>query len=231
MGDRRYCKKCKTQLEYRLGNYECPDCGYSEPAASAAAETPVMARARGLSTHKNLDPGAAYKLINPEVSETAQLVEELQPKYGPKARMERSKGDSLRDERMLTAGALLAGAGFNIYTLLYTETGMSHIDELTQQYYQLPDPQNTSNLLLGLTVVGLLFIFAGLFLGDLWVKWLAAFILLLVALSTILGIMTPGAPADICYSVQGGVALLVSLWGLYFFSRDIQNTATGDDAL
>lgn len=231
MAAARKCKKCGGEMEFRLGNYECVDCGAVEAPPPPVSDEPGPRRLKGLSSHSNLDPGAAYKLINPELSDTPQLIEELQPKYGPKARREESKSDPLRDERYVCIGLALAATIFNVYTLLFTESGMTNVELLTGQMTFLPDPQTFSNIFIAVCVAGLVFFAGGVLLKEMWLKWLAVLIVTGVFLTTALGLMTPGITQTICNSLQGWIAIIVGLWLLIFFSRDIPNTATGDDAM
>jgi hypothetical protein len=228
MAERRYCKKCQTEMDFRLGQYECPDCGYTEVPQ---AEAPAAPQPRGLSSHKNLDPTAAFKLINPEKSQTAQLVDEHEPRFGPKARRAEQRADAMRDERIVSLVLGLLATGFNLYTLLFTNPGMDKIEMLTAQVDFLPDPQTFSNIIIAASVVGLIFFTAALFMRFPWLKWFAVLLVLGVMGITAYGMLTPGAPAAVCMSLQGWIAILVGLWLVIFFSRDIPNTASGDDAL
>jgi hypothetical protein len=206
------------------------DCGQIVASQPPEPE-PAAPRIRGLSSHSNLDPAAAYKLIHAQPAAEDEPGEAPPPKYGPLARRQEVKPDALRDERMVCISLAVAATAFNLYMLLFTERGMDNIEVFTSEYGFLPDPQTFSNLFIGTSVLGLGLLAAGLFLRGLWVKRCAALLLIAVMLCTAFGMLTPGSAADICNSLQGWISIVVSLWLLIFFSRDIPNTVTGDNAL
>ncbi len=223
----RYCQKCKGLMDYRLGAYECTQCGATE-VPTIEAEPQVL---KGLSSHKNLDPGAAYKLINPDVPDhVVQLMEELQPKFGPKARRVEKKTDAMRDERIISALAVLLVTAGNIYTLLFQAQGMDKVQSFVDQTEWISDPQTLSNVMLFASGLGAFLVIAALYIHHVWFKYVACLILVAVMIITVLGILTPGGAHDICYSWQGLAAIVSSLWVLIVFSRDIPNTHAGDQA-
>lgn len=208
------CPKCGTTMDFRLGTYECADCGHQQ----AGTEEPAQASAFKSAARQNLDPTAAYQRLTAQRSDVAQVAAY---EDGPLKPRERAKAaDPLRGEKIFftLANPLLVGG--NVYYLLATPGGY----ELFKDIHYRAEAFDLSSfkivLVAGLAVYVLLAA-AALFFGPRWLKWLLALVATVLALGVIVGIVGPFNLYQICFSVPGFLLLLPSAWLLALLGRDI----------
>jgi hypothetical protein len=203
-------------MEYRLGNYDCPDCGHQQAGAQllgGGTETQIRAR-------QNLDPTAAYKQL--QVSQVAQ-VESQAAQVGHRARRnqrEEASVDPRRGEKVICTVVLLLAAAANYYLLFWLRSGQQMLRDIGDVLWMLEQFNLQFSLLLGAALYILLSITA-LFLGPKFLKALMAFVSAGLALGIIVGIVGPFNVEHICLSAVGFGIMLPAAWVLALLARDL----------
>src|SRR5437016_4962666 len=120
MQQARSCSKCGGAMEYRLGNFDCPDCGHSVPAGGSGGSVAGLQGAGPQLT----DASAAYKLLQREKKSTPQNIAEdnRDGRYNQYAKPP-PKPDKLRDEKITVLVIACAGIGYGLYYWLTTSDG------------------------------------------------------------------------------------------------------------
>jgi hypothetical protein len=229
---KRFCSACGTPMEFRLGQFECPNCGRTEAAAPAADG---VNRGQSASGPGAWDPGAQYRAQQPPpgMAPPPPPAGYSPSGYAPPGGYGGGPGagrDPLRTVKFIYLGVLLV---WNICVAVFLPAiRKMMLASLPPPTAGGPDLTTMMSGMMGMAAV-MGFIGTGvqalvLFLREVWLKWTCLGCngcALLLALVGAFGSLAAAGHGHPLFNILG---VVLGGWFVFILYRDIQNVQSGN---